>query len=51
MIGAEGFEGADERRPGAVAHRVIIEFLGGDARRFGEVGVTALILALFVEAV
>src|ERR1700719_601979 len=47
VIGSEGFEGADERRLGAVAHGIVIEFLGGDARRLGEVGVAALILALF----
>ena len=51
MVGAEGFEGADKRRLGAVAHGIVIEFLGGDARRLGEIGVAALILALFVEAV
>ena len=49
MVGAKGFEGAEKGCFGAVADRVVIEFLGGDARRLGKVGVAALVLALLVE--
>src|SRR5260370_36775111 len=51
VICPESFEGAGECGLRAVAHRIVPEFLGGDARRLGEVGMTALALTLLVEAV
>src|SRR5262249_10258749 len=51
VIGSKGFEGADERCLGAVTDGVVIEFLRGDARRFGDIGVPARALTLLVEAV
>src|SRR5262245_1020642 len=38
VVLAKGFEGAEKGRLRAVAHGVVIEFPGGDARRLGEVG-------------
>src|SRR5205085_5546734 len=51
MVGAKGFEGAEKRWLRAVADRVVVEFFRGDARRLGEVRVTARILPLLVEPV
>src|SRR4029077_2546798 len=51
VIGAERFEGAQERWLRAVAHGVVIEPPGGDARRLGEVRMASWALTLFVETV